>query len=128
MVIMDTHLNSIAIRHTHLLCSARWLFWQRRAPRYVSEVTRLETVTSILLMIVIEIVIQMYLWMMSRRLSGLTVAIATQRALAEMTQPKLREKEINGPHRRHEGQQLKTVKFHKQAQMIEQRGADQGLQ
>ncbi|MBX4643852.1 hypothetical protein CWN50_15685 [Klebsiella michiganensis] len=60
----------MAVRHTHLLCSARRLFWQRRAVCYVSEVTGMETVTSILLMIVIQIVIWMYLLMMSPTHAG----------------------------------------------------------
>ena len=45
----------------------------------MSEVTGMETVTSILLMIVIQIVIWMYLLMMSPTHAGLIDAIATQR-------------------------------------------------
>lgn len=39
---------------------ARALFWQGERRRYVRKVTALKTVTSVLLMIVIQIVIWMY--------------------------------------------------------------------
>jgi hypothetical protein len=77
MVIIFTILQRIAAAHRHPLCLARWLFWQRERGDYVKKLTQMKTLTSVLLMIVIQIVIWMYYSMIHPKQVRLIVATST---------------------------------------------------